>query len=194
MRRRFGRVASRYHEAMPPRPTGLRSFIATLCALAAGCASGPRVGGDAWVRVDAVLTARDLSGHSGYSARRNLDVARLRAAGVDDAAVAAGRVALVSCSPSVDATWSSFALLPPGLSVQRGQVVRLRVLEDSGNERLGLNTVVGGVEPLPGSRPAYRAIPDWRERGLSNNFERITLPPEQAGRYRIVQGSCVIAC
>jgi len=166
------------------------------CALVAGCASGPRVGGDAWVGVDAVLTAGDLSGHRGHSARLNLDATRLRAAGIDDAAVAAGRVARVSCSPSVDATWSSFAILPAGLAVKRGQVVRLRVLEDSHNDRLGLNHVVGAaVEPgLPGSRPAYRAIPDWRERGLSNNFERIVLPPEQAGRYRVVQGSYVIAC
>jgi hypothetical protein len=180
---------------MTPRPTFRLSLVAGLCALGAGCASGPRVGRDAWVGVDAVLAARDLSGHRGHSARLNLDAARLRAAGVDDAAVAAGRVARVSCSPSVDATWSSFAILPPGLALQRGQVVRLRVLEDSDNDRLGLNTVVGGVEPgLPGSRLAYRAIPDWRERGLSNNFERIALPPGQAGRYRIVQGSYVIAC
>jgi hypothetical protein len=180
---------------MLPRHTGLHSILAGLCALAAGCASGPRLGSDAWVAVDAVLTARDLSGHRGYSVRLNLDAERLRAAGVDDAAVAAGRVALVSCSPSVDATWSSFAILPPELAVQRGQVVRLRVLEDSGNDRLGLNTVVGGAQPgLPGSRLAYRAIPDWRERGLANNFERIPLPPEHAGRYRIVQGSYVIAC
>lgn len=168
---------------------------AGLCALGAGCASGPPVGGEAWVGVDALLAARDLSGHRGYSTRLNLDAARLRAAGIDDAAVAAGRLVLVSCSPSVDATWSSFAILPPGLVVQRGQVVRLRVSEDSGNERLGLNPVIGGVEPgLAGSRPAYRAIPDWRERGLSNNYERIPLPPGQAGRYRIVQGSYVIAC
>lgn len=180
---------------MALKPVLLPPVITGLCALAAGCASGPRLGGDAWVGVDRVLAARDLSGHQGYSARLNLDAARLRAAGADAAAVAAGRIALVSCSPSVDATWSSFAILPPGLAVQHGQVVRLRVLEDSGNERLGLNAVVGGVEPgLPGSRPAHRAIPDWRERGLSNNFERITLPPEQAGRYRIVQGSYVIAC
>lgn len=176
----------------------LRSLVATIaapCALAAGCASGPPLGGEAWVGVDAVLAARDLGGHRGHGTRLNLDTARLRAAGVDDSAVAAGRVVRVSCSPSVDATWSSFAILPRGLGVQPGQVVRLRVSEDSGNERLGLNFVVGGVEPgLPGSMPAYRAIPDWRERGLSNNFERIRLPPERAGRYRIVQGSYVIAC
>ena len=177
--------------ARPP----LLALALCCCSWVAGCASGPLVGGEAWVGVDAVLAARDLSGHRGYSARRNLDTGRLRAAGIDDAAVAAGRLALVSCSPSVDATWSSFAILPPGLAVQRGQVVRLRVLEDSSNDRLGLNPVIGGVQPnLPDSQPAYRAIPDWRERGLSNNFERITLPPGQAGRYRIVQGSYVIAC
>lgn len=171
------------------------AIVVGLCVLSAGCASGPQLGSDAWVGVDAVLAAGDLGGHRGYSARLNLDAARLRAAGVDDAAVATGRVALVSCSPSVDATWSSFAILPTGLAVRRGQVLRLRVQEDSHNDRLGLNAVVGGVEPgLPGSRPAYRAIPDWRERGLANNFERIALPPEQAGRYRIVQGSYVIAC
>lgn len=181
---------------MDPRPTRLVALLAFAWALATGCASGPPLGGNAWVEVDAVLTARDLSGHRGHSVRLNLDAERLRTAGVDGAAVAAGRVALVSCSPSVDATWSSFAILPPGLVAQRGQVVRLRVREDSGNDRLGLNTVVGDVRPglPPGSRLAYRAIPDWRERGLSNNFERVPLPPEHAGRYRIVQGSYVVAC
>ena len=163
--------------------------------LLSACASGPRVGGPAWVGVDAVLALKDLQGHSGHSQRNNLDAARRAAAGLSEADVAAGRLLRVSCSPSVDATWSSFAIAPAGVAPQRGDVIRLQVQEDSRNDRLGLNRAMSGVEPgLRDSMPAYRAIPDWRERGLSNNFERIALPPALQGRYRIVQGSYVIAC
>jgi hypothetical protein len=184
---------------MPDLESAMRTARPILAAFVVlvlmGCASGPPVGGTAWVGVDAVLTAADLQGHRGHSVRRNLDGARLAAAGVTEADIAAGRLLLVSCSPSIDATWSSFAIAPPGVVARRGEVLQLQVREDSGNERLGLNRITGGIEPgLRDTMPAYRAIPDWRERGLSNNFERLPLPPALQGRYRIVQGSYVIAC
>jgi hypothetical protein len=174
----------------------IRLIAATSLALVlTGCASGPPLGGSAWVGVDAVLTAADLQGHRGHSAHRNLDGTRLAAAGVSDADIAAGRLLLVSCSPSIDATWSSFAIAPPGVVARRGDVLQLQVREGSTNDRTGLNPVAGGIVPgLRDRMPAYRAISDWRERGLSNNFERLPLAPALEGRYRIVQGSYVIAC
>ena len=163
--------------------------------MATGCASGPPVGGLAWVGIDEIVEPAALTGHTGYSADRNIEPDRLRAAGLELADVEAGRLALVFCSPSVDATWYSFAVLPPGLEARVGQVVRLRVEVDTTNERIAINPVVGGVEPdLPSSLRAYELIPDWRERGLRNNYRKITLPEDRRDRYRVVQGSYNIAC
>lgn len=169
--------------------------LAGLAVLAGGCASGPPVGDQAWVGIREIVEPAALTGHTGYSADRNIEPDRLRAAGLGLADVEAGRLALVFCSPSVDATWYSFAVLPPGLEARVGQVVRLRVDEDTTNERIAINPVVGGVEPdLPSSFIAYDLIPDWRERGLRNNYRKVELPEERRGRYRIVQGSYQIAC
>lgn len=171
------------------------AMLAAIAALLSGCASGPPVGDHAWVGIDEIVHPGDLSGHTMHVARRNVDPRRLSAAGLTSDDVAAGRLALVTCTPSVDASWTSYAVLPPGLQAQPGQVVRLRVQQDSSNERLAINPVVGGVEPgLPASFLAYELIPDWRERGLRNNYQKVELPPDRRGRYRIVQGSYVIAC
>ena len=164
-------------------------------ALATGCASGPPVGGLTWVGIDEIVEPAALTGHTGYSADRNVDAERLHAAGLTLADVEAGRLALVFCSPSVDATWYSFAVLPPGQEARVGQVVRLRVEQDTTNERIAVNPAVGGVEPdLPSSLRAYDLIPDWRERGLRDNYRKVELPEDRRGRYRVVQGSYVIAC
>jgi hypothetical protein len=73
--------------------------------------------------------------------------------------------------------------------------MRIRVQEDTMTERLAISPVVGGIEPgLSSTLRAYELIPDWRERGLRNNYKKIELPPELRGRYRIVQGSYDIAC
>jgi hypothetical protein len=164
-------------------------------AVITGCASGPPVGGHAWVGISEIVQMSDLSGHELYSANRNVDAQRLATAGLTPEDVAAGRLALVSCSPSVDAWWPSYAVLPPGFAAKPGEVVKIRVQEDWTNERLAINPVVGGIEPgLSSTLRAYELIPDWRERGLRNNYKKIELPPELRGRYRIVQGSYDIAC
>jgi hypothetical protein len=180
-------------------PSLRRVVIAAVLACAgqllAGCASGPPVGGHAWVGISEIAKVSDLSGHELYSAKRNVDSQRLAAAGLTPADVDAGRFALVGCSPSVDTWWPSYAVLPPGLAAKPGQVVKIRVQEDTANDRLAINPVVGGIEPgLSSKLRAYELIPDWRERGLRNNYKKIKLPPELRGRYRIVQGSYGIAC
>ena len=174
-----------------------RRYPLVLLALAGitGCASGPPVGGHAWAGISEIVKMSDLSGHELYSAKRNVDAQRLAAAGLTPEDVTAGRFALVGCSPSVDAWWPSYAVLPPGLAAKPGQIVRIRVQEDTTNERLAINPVVGGIEPgLSSSLRAYELIPDWRERGLRDNYKKIELPREVRGRYRIVQGSYSIAC
>jgi hypothetical protein len=177
------------------RCAGGVAALAAAGAVLTGCASGPPVGGHAWVGIDEIVHVTDLSGHEMYSAHRNVEPRRLAAAGLTEQDVHAGRLARVSCSPSIDAWWTSYAVLPSGLDARPGQVVRLRVEQDSTNSRLAINPVVGGVEPgLPDRMPAYELIPDWRERGLRNNYKKVELPHERRGRYRIVQGSYVIAC
>ena len=37
-------------------------------------------------------------------------------------------------------------------------------------------------------------FPDWKERGLSSNFERVPLPAAQADRYLVVQGAYLVKC
>lgn len=173
----------------------LSIFASAQAFLLASCASGPPVGGHAWVGINEIVQMSDLSGHQLYSARRNVEPQRLAAAGLTEQDVATGRLALVGCSPSIDAWWTSYAVLPPGLHAKPNQVVRIRVVQDSTNERMAINPVVGGVEPdMPGSLRAYELIPDWRERGLRNNYRKIALPEGQRDRYRIVQGSYNIAC
>ena len=175
--------------------TSLRAAQCVALAVITGCASGPPVGGHAWVGINEIVKMPDLFGHELYSANRNVDSQRLAAAGLTPEDVAAGRFALVSCSPSVDAWWPSYAVLPPGVTAEPGQVLRIRVQEDSTNGRLAINPVVGGIEPgLSSTLRAYELIPDWRERGLRNNYRKIELPRELRGRYRIVQGSYHIAC
>ena len=81
------------------------------------------------------------------------------------------------------------------MQVARGTVVRMRLDDAGDNDREGLNTVVGPMTPaLSSGQQAYRFIPDWKERGLSNNVERVPLAPEQAGRYLVVQGSYLVKC
>lgn len=89
------------------RRVDIAAVLACTGQLLAGCASGPPVGGYAWVGITEIVEMSDLSGHELYSARRNVDSQRLAAAGLTPEDVAAGRFALVSCSPSVDAWWPS---------------------------------------------------------------------------------------
>lgn len=159
---------------------------AVACGLLAGCGSLPDRGETVTVAVRAVLTPQALK-----AAER----ARLAAAGVDDAAIAAGRLLSVHCSIGADGWWDSLALLPPGLRAERGSALRLTVTDPGTNDRLGLNPASGPVTPDPFSgRLAHTFVPDWRERGRSSNIDPVPLPDAQRGRYHVVQGSFLLRC
>jgi hypothetical protein len=159
-----------------------------------GCASAPPMGAEVTVGIDRAVAVHQLI-RSGYSASFNVNAQRLRDAGLTEADVAAGRLVQVSCSTMTDGWWDSLAVVPAGMTVRPGQVVRMRVIEATTNERVGLNRISGPVVPaLPNGMLANRFIPDWQSRGLSTNYERVVLPAEQEGRYHIVQGSYKIKC
>jgi hypothetical protein len=162
-------------------------LVATL--LLSACAWGPAVNDvvSASVRV---LTPADVS------RLKPLERQKLQEAGVrleDD--VAAGRLVRVACAVMTDGTWGSLAVLPRGLSVANQDVVQVRVKDRGDNDHDGVNEVLGLVSPrITSGQRAYRFIPDWRERGLRNNFERIELPREIRDRYLIVHSTYVVKC
>jgi hypothetical protein len=182
---------SRYRGGMswPARRTLLAAW-AVLGGLV-GCASAPGVGDVVTVEAGKPLTAQDLAG------RRDMVAARpsLRAAGIGPAEIAAGRVVRVTCAMMSDGWWDSLAVLPPDFGPLDDRALTLAVTDRGDNDRLAVNRVLSRAEPAlrPGGL-AYRFIPDWRERGLRNNFEET--PPAGGPRaaYRIVQGSLLLRC
>ena len=73
---------------------------------------------------------------------------------------------------------------------------RVAARDPGDDHRLGWNAVTGSVEQFRyrGSLTAYRFMPDWKERGLSNNLAPVGLEPGQTGRYVIVHSSDLIKC
>jgi len=183
---------------MPPRRrrAGLLTTLLTapvLPLLLTACASMlPGPGETVTVAVHGPIAVKDLTG------RRNVAAARaaLQAAGIGEQEVAAGRVIYVHCAVMSDGWWDSLAILPEGFAGPLdGRALRLRVQDRGDNDRLGVNHVVGVTEPpLRRGGLAYRVIPDWRERGLRNNYEE--QPPAGGPRsaYLIVQGSWLVRC
>ena len=164
------------------------------CALLlglAGCASLPGPGETVTVSAGRQITAQDLE------TRRDVAAARpaLQAAGIGPAEIAAGRVLRVQCAVMTDGWWDSLAILPPGFGAPGDRALVLAVADRGDNDRLPVNRVVGRAEPPlgPGGQ-AYRFIPDWRERGLSRNFERQAPAGGPSSEYLIVQGSWLVRC
>ncbi|HRA79523.1 MAG TPA: hypothetical protein PK956_12000 [Burkholderiaceae bacterium] len=168
------------------------ALIVSLSLVAlAGCASQPRQAETVWVTVVEVYSPESLR----QSWNRPL-AARAGAAGLGEADVAAGRLLRVACGLGSDYVWGSYARLPAGMAVRRDEILELRVDDPGTDDRMGLNPVVRRVAefPFPGSLRAYEFIPDWRERGLSANIERIALAPAQRGRYVISHSYYSIKC
>ncbi len=164
------------------------------CALLlglAGCASLPGPGETVTVSAGRPITAQDLE------TRRDVAAARpaLQAAGIGPAEIAAGRVLRVQCAVMTDGWWDSLAILPPGFGAPGDRALVLAVADRGDNDRLPVNRVVARAEPPlgPGGQ-AYRFIPDWRERGLSRNFERQAPVGGPPSEYLIVQGSWLVRC
>jgi len=160
-------------------------------AVLAGCAPAPRHAETVWVTVAYIYTAEDLQ-----KSWNTALAARVKGAGLTDADVAAGRLLRVACGLGTDNTWASYAYLPLGMSVRKDEVLEVRIEDPTNEYRLGWNPVVGRVERLefPGASRAYAYVPDWKERRLPFNFERIPLAPEQRGRYEISHSEYVIKC
>lgn len=116
-------------------------------------------------------------------------------AGVDDNVVAAGRVVKLHCAMMTDGWWETLGLVPEGVPVTKNTTLRLRMQDAGDNERMGVNIVLGPAPTqLPAGQAAYRFLPNWKEQGLSSNYERVKLPAELQGKYEIVQGSYLVKC
>jgi hypothetical protein len=167
------------------------SVAVVTAAVLAGCATPPRHAETVWVTVANIYTPEDLqkSWNAGLAAQA-------KGAGLTEADVATGRLLRVECGLGTDHTWASHAYLPPGMKVGRNEVLELRIEDPTEGSRVGWNPVVGRVErfKFPGSSRAYTYIPDWKERQLPFNYERIPLAPEQRGRYEILHGEYIIKC
>lgn len=167
----------------------IRSALGLLAlATLAGCGSLPAPGSVVTVAPRGAITPQDLE--------RRPDVrAALEAQGIGPAEIAAGRVLWVQCAVVTDGWWDSLAIVPAGLALAPGRALTLTVTDQGTNDRLAVNRITALAEPPlgPGGL-AYRLIPDWRERGLRNNYEE--QPPQGGPRaaYLKVQGSWVVRC
>ena len=169
-------------------PSG-HAFVLAAAAILAGCASQPKVAEEVWAGVVEVYSVADLEQPFNKAVRE-----RFAQAGYGPKDAAAGRLLRVACGLGADYAWGSYAWLPAGVQVSRNAVVKLRVDEPDTDDRMGLNRVQAAVPGVWGSRSAYNFIPDWKERGLSRNIERIPLPPAEAGRYVISHSNYLIKC
>lgn len=158
-------------------------------AVLAGCAAQPRVAEEVRAAVVQVYSPADLDQPFNKDVRE-----RFAQAGYGPKDAAAGRLLRVACGLGADYAWGSYARLPAGVQVGNNSVVRLRVDEPTTDDRMGLNRVLAAVPGAWGSKLAYNFIPDWKERGLSRNIERIPLPPAEAGRYVIVHSNYLVKC
>jgi hypothetical protein len=168
-----------------------RALALLASTLVVGCALPPRHAETVWVTVAYIYTPADLE--KSWNAAV---VSRAKGAGLSDHDIAAGRLLRVACGLGTNDTWGSYAHLPPGMSVRRDEILELRIEDPAEDSRLGWNPVVDRVErfKFPGSARAHKYVPDWKERGLYVNFERIPLQPEQRGRYEIAHSEYIIKC
>lgn len=159
--------------------------------ITSGCGSLPAPGETVLVASQGVLTPETLQARRDAAAVRPL----LQAAGIGPAELAAGRVLRVQCAVMTDGWWDSLAILPANAAAPDGRALQLRVSDSGSNERIAVNQLIGPAEPeVRGGGLAYRFVPDWKERGLSKNYEPVPLPQGQEHRFLVVQGSYVVKC
>lgn len=158
----------------------------------AGCASAPPVDSVAVVAVVRTVIPGDLEGQH---TRARQDRQALQDAGVDNNAVAAGRVVRVACAMMTDGTWGGLGILPQGAQAAPGSVWRLRVAEIGNNDRVPVNAL---IEPLPqftwSGKSAYTFVPNWRELGRWTNIDPVELPRDQRGHYHVVFSHFLVSC
>ncbi|AMO22544.1 hypothetical protein GCM10027034_29510 [Ramlibacter solisilvae] len=163
--------------------------MAALSALLAGCGSMPAQNSVATVQVWEVFGRADKPNRL-----KPVELTQLRAAGVSDGDIAAGRAVGVHCAVMTDGWWEGIAILPSGLKAAEGMTLRVRVLDPGNNERLALSEFVEFPAQVPRGGLANRMIPNWRELGLRNNYERVEPPAGMRDRYLVVQGSYLLKC
>jgi hypothetical protein len=170
---------------------GLLRLLLLAPLLVAACGTPPRASETVWATVSEIYSPESLE--KPWNSKL---AERLRSEGVGETELRAGRVIAADCGIGSDYSWRTYALAPAGMTLRKEQVVRLAVKDQGNDDRFGWNAVTGIVEPFPypGSLRAYNFIPDWREKGLSHNIERIALQPAQRGRYVIVHSSYLIKC
>ena len=174
------------------RPISRRSAPMALIAaiLLSGCGTPPKPNEVVWASVAEIYTPEKLA----RSYNRVL-AARAAGEGMNAADIEEGRLVRVGCGVGPDYSWGAYAYAPKGLKLRAEQVVRVAVKDEGTDDRMGWNPILGSVSfDYRDSMPAYRFIPDWRERGLSRNIERIELEPGQRGRYVIVHSQYLIKC
>jgi hypothetical protein len=168
-----------------------RHLTVLVFVLLAGCAAAPKHTETVWVTAAYVYAPADLekSWNAGLASL-------VKGAGLTDQDVAAGRLLRVACGLGTNHTWASYAYLPPGMSVRKDEILELRIEDPREGSNLGWNPVVGRVErfKFPGASRAYAYVPERKERGLNVDRERITLAPEQRGRYEVVHSEYIIKC
>jgi len=172
------------------RNLSLLLLMAALSVFLAGCGSMPVQNSVVTVQVWEVFGKADKHKRQ----LKPLELARLKAAGVSDDDIAAERVVGVHCAVMADGWWEGLAILPAGVAAAEGTTMRVRVIDAWDNERLGVNEFVEFPPQLPRGGQAYRIVPNWRELGRRNNFERIELPAELRDKYLVVQGSYLLKC
>ncbi len=168
-----------------------RCLALIVSGVLAGCALPPRHGETVWVTVTRIYAPADMQ--KGWNAAL---AERAKGAGLSEREVADGRLLRVACGLGTDYTWASYAYLPPEMSVQRDEVLELRIEDPTEGSKLGWNPVVGRVErfKFPGSARAHATVPDWKDRGRDLDPERLPLQSEQRGRYEIAHGEYIIKC
>lgn len=175
---------------MPLKTLG--TVISASVLALAGCASSPPVGSLTTATVWSVMTPQEWAAKSGLKPAERQALLR---AGVDENVVAAGRVVKLHCAMMTDGWWETLGLVPEGVPVTKNTTLRLRMQDAGDNERMGVNIVLGRAPTqLPAGQAAYRFLPNWKEQGLSSNYERVKLPAELQGKYEIVQGSYLVKC
>lgn len=173
------------------REANLTFVIAVTITALTGCGSMPRTGEYVTVNVDYVFTP-EIFGLQGNEFTR----LKAKEMGLGEDDIKMGRIVKVSCGVGSDWPWRSVAYLPAGMHAHEKEILNLRVDNEPEYPNAGWNPLVSRAEELnfPGSSSAYQFIPDWRERGLARNFERIPLDANQRGLFHIVFGEYLIKC
>lgn len=151
----------------------------------------PEKGEHITVNVDYVFTPEILALQGNEHPRQ-----KAAEAGLGEEDVKMGRIVKVSCGVGSDWPWRSVAHLPAGMIVKEKEILDLRIDEEPEYPTPGWNPIVSRAAEFnfPGASRAYKFIPDWRERGLARNFERIPLEAGQRGLFHIVFSEYLIKC